>query len=452
MLRPNKNISFASIRSTSYGTGSWPTLPRDIRENLFCFLDTTSQLNVVTVSKAWYIGFREFLYGEIDVDGRKVSQIAARVSCDEDLRHAIRRLAVFCCCPGSTSTEQYRPDIATFPPLRALVTKIGDARYREMTWATALARGDRVAWLGATLLLCGETPTLLIPSDAFSPGLADILAAAVTKSMSLPLVTRCFLNTRCLSFNRVPGFAIEILLTLPQLRTLRLSDVHDSDDGTPWLATKHNIEIGSSTLQSLYFRRECCAARTAARLINLSPNLKEFIYEHTERTFGGKKVTFLPSVLREPLLRLKGSLHKLSLNPTGRGRPDEGIDVTFGSLGQFSRLEEVFFRVEYLLDMNSPSGTLSNCLPMHIRHLHLAGCRKAHIDTVIQEVENMVRGVMFFDLREITVTISIVQRRDGEVLSTPRFAEVESLCAEYGVKFKVGLGPSPHDLDEEGEE
>ncbi|KAB8076596.1 hypothetical protein BDV29DRAFT_154615 [Aspergillus leporis] len=254
---------------------------------------------------------------------------------------------------------------------------------------------------------------------------------------------------------------------LPSMRDFYAEAVNEIED--PHHEGTHpamKAASGTSPITSIQLDGYSNGRKGMARMITSCTNLETFIYNHSDQErWGESYLSFRPREFYKALCTQKHSLRKLRINDCGEYNDDyveseDGIDDHpdnwFGSLAEFTKLEELRIRVANLLCFDTSSRgykeRLVDILPSGLRSLHLTNYREEQLNRLLPNLTELVayREERFPNFAGIDISPEIIEictpRPEGFAISAyypgeykipapvyTAFEPLELLCAESGV-------------------
>jgi hypothetical protein len=474
------------------------TLPAEIILTIGSYIyDIKDRLRLLQVCRRWLELFSNVVYNQVYIEGPQIEPLTKIVLANRQIGAAIRDLSVRSWSGSYEHPRRYRihdplPKWAEERderplPERAdeLIKQLSPSRKYRKAWAKDLSAGNKEAWLA---LLLASVPNLTTFSGQYcenAPRVTRVVSQAARKVKEPPFDARPALQ-RLKTLNISSEYHGEVypdwqflpFFHLPSIRNVNLSAVketglycrpHDRDRPDDPVVCSAS---GTAPVESLTMEHGCNGRKGMADLITSCANLKHFKYQHEIQMSGLQHIGFQPRRFHRVLLSQKHSLEVLHLSHRGlngrsKNHPDEdeeyiGPDRWFGSLAEFSQLQELRIRAQNLLNYHDRdkevSVVLKDNLPPSLRWLHVAECHIRHNQKLLPNLEGVLahHKEKFPSLEQISVSPAWVggiipgiwdkddypgQVQIGEGFKR-MFVEVAEMCDRAGIKFEFSLDGS----------
>lgn len=287
-------------------------------------------------------------------------------------------------------------------------------------WEEHLAKGRGDAWIALTLPLLSQLRQLHLVYSTPTPCLDRIMQRAINGER--PFQPRLvFQNLREVvlyhqedldqpaaqesaengSDKHSPSFLLSFF-QLPSLRSIVANSVVDptSASQNPDSDAEQSDQLcsGFSSITDIDLRHSSGNHGMEA-LITSCADLKSFKYQHSDSHLASHG--FQPTAFYRSLTRSKQTLQTLWLDHYGDHYPftSAGLNQThdewFGSLADFSGLQELRIRLTNLLDIRyqtEPTTPLINCLPHSLETLYIEGCEERHVGTLVSQLQTVLKN------------------------------------------------------------
>ncbi|KAJ5502776.1 hypothetical protein N7463_005650 [Penicillium fimorum] len=308
--------------------------------------------------------------------------------------------------------------IQTSTSLRAWLEDVSCSTGESDQWAQGLGQGLADAWVALILPLLSQLRKLALAYTTNSPHLDRIMQRAVDceKPFSaqstfrhlrkVSLHHREYLD-RSEHLDNVGGetqLSSTLLLPffqLPSVRAITANAVVDPSSTTssseePTDDKKPRFGFSSITDIDL---RASSGNHGMETLVSSCADLKSFKYQHSDSHVLSNG--YQPSAFYRSLTHSKKSLQILWLDHYGSHHPftaaglNQNHDEWFGSLADFTALQEVRVRLPNLLDIryqNEPTTPLIECLPSSLETLYIEGCEERYLGMLVSQLQTVIKN------------------------------------------------------------
>ncbi|GIC94609.1 uncharacterized protein Aud_001938 [Aspergillus udagawae] len=442
--------------------------------------DVDDKLRLLQVCRRWRALFLEVAYNHVNIDGPQIESLTKVILANPRVGPAIRNLSLGWWHSYTYSQPQQREsDDNLLEAAEELVGQISRSPEEEKDWIENLRAGNQEAWLA---LLLASVPNLTTLSGGYcleAPRVTLVVARAARKEPPFdtrPILQR--LETLHITTDDMkqvyPHWQFLPFFHLPSLRDVNLGGVKETRE---WDRLDHpavSSASGTAPVESLVLESLCNGRNGMAEIITSCANLKQFKYQHDDtEDWGNSYVDFQPRKFYRALLTQKDSLEVLHMNDngeeTGAGTDElsddeendgpEAYDRWFGSLAEFSHLQDLHIRVQNLLNYHDrdkdESVVLKDILPASLRSLHVAECWPKHCALLVPNLQGVLahHKKRFTNLERICISSGVSEEiPEGQNrFSYPRqelipeslkkpFVPVKEMCDRAGVKFEMTLG------------
>ncbi|GIK07590.1 hypothetical protein Aspvir_003256 [Aspergillus viridinutans] len=439
--------------------------------------DVDDRLRLLQVCQCWRALFLEVAYNHVHIEAAQFQPLTKVILTNPRIGAAIRILSV-----GQWRTWfDYDPQQREMEAAEELAGQISRSPEEQKDWIENLRAGDQDAWLALLLVSVPNLTTLSGRYCLHAPSVTLVVARAARKEPPFdtrPALQR--LETLHITTNDAkgiyPDWQFLPFFHLPLLRDVNLNGVKQNRSRNRLDHPAVSSASGTAPVESLILETHCNGRNGMAEIITSCANLKQFKYQHADTEIWWESyVDFQPRKFYKALLTQKHSLEVLHLSDNGKVSgpgtdelsDDEGndgpkaYDRWFGSLAEFSHLQDLRIRVENLLNYHDrdkdESVVLRDILPASLRSLHVAECWPKHCAVLVPNLQGVLahQKERFANLARISISSGVSEdvpegqnwfsnpRQDPipESLKQP-FVPVKEICDRAGVKFEMTLGRS----------
>ncbi|KAF7133838.1 hypothetical protein CNMCM5793_005250 [Aspergillus hiratsukae] len=390
--------------------------------------DVEDRLQLLRVCRRWRALFLEVTYNHVYVGGPQIEPLTKVILANPRIGAAIRNLSLGWWNSYIDRHRQKSESDDTLPAaVKELVDQISKSPEEGRDWTADLQVGNEEAWLA---LLLASVPNLIALSGHYfhdAPTVTQVVARAARKEP--PFDRRPALQrleslhiTSDDSKTAYPHWQFLPFFHLPSLRDVDLSGVYE---------IKHpavSSASGTSPVESLALEYNCNGRNGMREFVTSCANLKHFKYQHDHKEiWGASCVDFQPRKFYRALLTQKHSLEVLHLSDdgdvAGAGEGDlsddedddgpEAYDRWFGSLAEFSQLQDLRIRVQNLLNYHDRDKhefiVLKGILPPSLRSLHVAECLEQHCSVLVPNLQGLLHKEQFPSLEQISISAGLAE-------------------------------------------
>ncbi|CAI7594321.1 unnamed protein product [Penicillium glandicola] len=308
--------------------------------------------------------------------------------------------------------------IQTSEFLRAWLDAVSLSRVESDQWSQCLGQGISDAWVALILPLLSQLRTLSLAYTTNSPYLEQIMQRAVDCKKPFS-VQPAFRYLREVSLHHredldnsehIDNAGSETQLSstlllpffqLPSVRAITANSVVDLDSTTsPSEESTDDVKPrrGFSSITDIDLRASS-GNHGMEMLVSSCADLKSFKYQHSDSHVLSHG--YQPSAFHRSLTHSKKSLQTLWLDHYGSHYPftaaglNQSHDEWFGSLVDFTALQEVRVRLPNLLDIryqNEPTTPLIECLPSSLETLYIEGCEERHLGMLVSQLQTVIKN------------------------------------------------------------
>ncbi|GIJ92605.1 hypothetical protein Asppvi_001883 [Aspergillus pseudoviridinutans] len=442
--------------------------------------DVDDKLRLLQVCRRWRALFLEVAYNDVDIDGPQIEPLTKVILANPRIGTAIRNLSVGWWYSYIDRHEQQTKNDDDLPEAaEELAGQISRSPEEQKDWIDNLRAGNQEAWLA---LLLASVPNLTVLSGRYcvdAPRVTLVVARAALKEPPFdtrPALQR--LETLHITSDDMkdvnPHWQFLPFFHLPSLRDVDLDAVKEIRETARLDHPAVSSASGTAPVESLVLESYCNGRNGMAEIITSCANLKEFKYQHNDtEVWSESYVDFQPRKFYRALLTQKHSLEVLHLSDNGEvtgpatdelsdeeeNDGPQAYDRWFGSLAEFSYLQDLRIRVQNLLNYHDrdkdESVLLKDILPASLRSLHIAECWPKHCAVLVPNLQGVLahHKESFANLKRIGISSGVSedvpegqnrfsyprQELIPESLKKP-FVPVKEMCDRAGVKFKMTLG------------
>jgi hypothetical protein len=447
------------------------TLPVEIILTIISYVpDISDRFRLIRVCRRWRDVLLEIAYNRVNIWGPQFEPLTKLILANPRIGAAIRDLSLRWW--DSYTHRGYMYD--TLPDsVEELVEQISESEEEKSDWRQDLLGRNEEAWLALLLTL---VPNLTVFSGHYCADavrVTQVVARAARKEPPFdarPALQR--LETLHITHDDrktvYPSWLFLPFFHLPSLRDVNLSAVKEIEIGDRPDDAAVSSASGTSPVESLVLENACNGRNGMAEFITSCANLKQFKYQHDNmENWGQSYAHFQPRKFYRALLTQKHSLEVLHLSDTGGVSGVRGGDLSddeddyhpeaynrwFGSLAEFSQLQDLRIRVQNLLNYpwldEDEEGTiifygldkdeeehilLKDILPQSLRSLHVAGCWEEHCALLVPNLEGVLdHQEQFPNLERIEISSREYNLESFEKL----FVRVQEMCDQAGVTFEI---------------
>lgn len=453
------------------------TLPVEIILTIVNYVsDTKDRLRLLRVCRRWQDLFFGVAYNRVDIDGSLIEPLTKVVLANPRIGAAIRDLSVRWWNSYVDPQLQQSKSNDTLPEAAdELVAQISKSPDERRDWMENLQVGNQEAWLALLLAL---VPNLIVLSGQYchdAPRVTRVVSRAARKEP--PFDTRPALQ-RLETLHIInedvkevyPHWQFLPFFHLPSIRDVNLCAVKETREWHRLNDPAVCSASGTAPVESLVLEYHCNGRKGMAELITSCANLKQFKYQHDHQEIWGESyIDFQPRKFYRALLTQKHSLEVLHLSDTGNvdgaGADDlsddeeddgpEAYDRWFGSLAEFSQLQDLRIRVQNLLNYHDrdkdKSVMLKDILPRSLRSLHVAECWEKHCAMLVPNLQGVLdHQGQFPNLEQICISSGEAEDIPAGPNKSPwppeyripesfkkLFVPVKEMCDRAGVTFEI---------------
>jgi hypothetical protein len=446
--------------------------------------DIDDRLRLLQVCRRWRALFFELAYSQVNIEGPQIEPLTKVILAKPRIGAAIRNLSVrWWHSYIDYHTQQSESDDNLPEKAEELVGQISRSPEEQKDWIDNLRAGNQEAWLA---ILLSSVPNLTTLSGRYcvhAPRVTLVVARAARKEPPFdtrPVLQR--LETLDITSDDMkdvyPHWQFLPFFHLPSLRDVNLGAVKEYREWTRLDDPAVASGLGTAPVESLILESYCNGRKGMAEFITSCANLKQFKYQHDDtEAWGESYVVFQPRKFYRALLTQKHSLEVLHLSDNGdvegaglddlsEDEDDDGPDAYdrwFGSLAEFSQLQDLRIRVQNLLNYHDRdqgvSVVLKDILPPSLKSLHMSECSGIHCAVLVPNLQGVLahHQEKFSSLEQISIAAGVAEfvpdpQNPGCYLGQIRVAEsfrkmlvpVEKMCDGVGVKFEMTLGHLYH--------
>ncbi|KAJ5365535.1 hypothetical protein N7517_008421 [Penicillium concentricum] len=302
--------------------------------------------------------------------------------------------------------------------LRAWLDAVSCSTVESDQWAKGLGQGLADAWTALILPLLSQLRKLALAYTTNSPHLDRIMQKAVdfkppfSAQPAFRHLRRVSLQHRkyldCSENLDDAGGEIQLSSTLllsffqlPSVRTITANSVVDSSSATSSSegpTDEGKPRLGFSSITDIDLRASS-GNHGMGTLVSSCADLKSFKYQHSDSHVLSNG--YQPSAFYRSLTHSKKSLQTLWLDHYGSHHPftaaglNQNHDEWFGSLVDFTALQEVRVRLPNLLDIryqNEPTTPLIECLPSSLETLYIEGCEERCLGMLVSQLQTVIKS------------------------------------------------------------
>ncbi|EED14457.1 hypothetical protein TSTA_106670 [Talaromyces stipitatus ATCC 10500] len=440
--------------------------------------DVGGRLLLLQVCRRWRALFLEVAYNHVDIKGPQIEPLTKVILANPRIGPAIRSLSVGWWYSYIDHHPQRKNDDNLPEAAEELAGQISRSPEEQKDWIENLRAGNQEAWLA---LLLASVPNLTALSGEYcvhAPRVTLVVARAARKEPPFdtrPALQR--LETLHITSDNMkdinPHWQFLPFFHLPSLRDVNLDAVKEVRERDRLDHPAISPALGIAPVESLVLKSYCNERNGMAQIITSCANLKEFKYQHNDtEVWSESYVDFQPRKFYRALLTQKHSLEVLHLSDNGEvtgpatdelsddeeNDGPQAYDRWFGSLAEFSYLQDLRIRVQNLLNYHDRDKdecvVLKDILPASLRSLHVAECWPKHCAVLVPNMQGVLahHKERFANLKRIGISSGVSedvpegqnrfsyprQELIPESLKKP-FVPVKEMCDRAGVKFKMTL-------------
>ncbi|KGO63810.1 hypothetical protein PITC_054360 [Penicillium italicum] len=333
------------------------------------------------------------------------------------LARAVRELDLTGWHAKSVSDEDCN-QVQTSASLRAWLDDVSCSTLESDQWAQRLGQGLSDPWVALILPLLSQLRKLSLVYTTNSPYLDRIMQRAVDCKRPFSL-NPAFRHLHEVSLHhredldhrehledagaetQLPSTLLLPFFQLPSLRAITANSVVDPSSITPPSEEPKDDEkprLGFSSITDIDLRASS-GNHGMEMLVSSCADLKSFKYQHSDSHVLSHG--YQPSAFHRSLTHSKKSLQTLWLDHYGSHYPftaaglNQSHDEWFGSLVDFTALQEVRVRLPNLLDIryqNEPTTPLMECLPSSIETLYIEGCEERYLGMLVSQLQTVIKN------------------------------------------------------------
>ncbi|KAJ5965006.1 uncharacterized protein N7479_004882 [Penicillium vulpinum] len=302
--------------------------------------------------------------------------------------------------------------------LHAWLHAVSCSRLEIDQWSQDLGKGLADAWVALVFPLLSQLRKLSLAYTTNSPHLERIMQQAVDckppfsiqpafrhlHEVSLYHREDLNHNEHVDNVGRETQLSSALLLPffqLPSVRTIIANSVVDRSSTTPPSDEPTDDEkprLGFSSITDIDLRASS-GNHGMEMLVSSCADLKSFKYQHSDSHVLSHG--YQPSAFHRSLSHSKKSLQTLWLDNYGSHYPftaaglNQNHDEWFGSLVDFTALQEVRVRLPNLLDIryqNEPTTPLMECLPSSLETLYIEGCEEQYLGMLVSQLQTVIKS------------------------------------------------------------
>lgn len=386
------------------------------------------------------------------------------------LARAVRELDLADWHAKSVSDDECN-QVQTSASLRRWLDAVSFSTLESDQWAQRLGQGVADAWVALILPLLSQLRKLSLAYTTNSPYLDRIMQKAVDCEKSFSV--QPFRHLREVSLHhredldhsehlgnaggetQLSSTLLLPFFQLPSVRAITANSVVDPSSTTqpseePTDDQKPRLGFSSITEIDL---RASSGNHGMETLVSSCADLKSFKYQHSDSHVLSHG--YQPSAFHRSLTHSKKSLQTLWLDHYGSHYPftatglNQSHDEWFGSLVDFTALQEVRVRLPNLLDIryqNEPTTPLMECLPSSLEILYIEGCEERYLGMLVSQLQTVIknRRTRFPGLKRLDIEgafQNVTSEDDDQVVSSG------SEVLEAVIKDKVYQAAEPLHID-----
>lgn len=295
-------------------------------------------------------------------------------------------------------------------------------------WQRGLAKGHGDPWVALLLPLLTQLRQLHLSYASHTPFLDSVMQRAVAgerpfhKNPAFQHLQEVSLHRRdeidssepqatAEGGSQAPSAALLMpFFQLPSMRAIIADSVidpgtithdtgadHDEEEELDEQPETDGVSSGLSSITEIDLRASSGNHGMEA-LVASCADLRSFKYQHCDSHVHSQG--YQPSAFYRSLTRSKDTLQTLWLDHYGNHYPftaaglNQTHDEWFGSLADFTALQEVRIRLTNLLDIryqNEPSTPLVNCLPSSLETLYVEGCEERLLPILVSQLQTVLK-------------------------------------------------------------
>jgi hypothetical protein len=374
--------------------------------------------NLIFVSHHFHDLFLQLVYRKVSIHNwQDASSFLHAILERPALARALRELDLTHWHAKSVSDDDCNR-IQTSPALRAWLDDVSCSTVESDQWAQGLGQGLADAWVALILPLLSQLRKLTLAYTTNSPHLDRIMQRAVDceKPFSFQPAFRHLRKVSLhhredLNYSQQLGNAegetqlsSTLLLSffqLPSVRAITANSIVDPSSTTSSSKEPMDDEkprLGFSSITDIDLRASS-GNYGMETLVSSCANLKSFKYQHSDSHVLSNG--YQPSAFYRSLAHSKKSLQTLWLDHYGSHHPftaaglNQNHDEWFGSLADFTALQELRVRLPNLLDIryqNEPTTPLIECLPSSLETLYIEGCEERYLGMLVSQLQTVIKS------------------------------------------------------------
>ncbi|KAJ5170989.1 uncharacterized protein N7500_003772 [Penicillium coprophilum] len=374
--------------------------------------------NLIFVSHHFHDLFLPLVYRKVSIHNWQNANSFLHVILERPaLAQAVRELDLANWQAKSASDDDCN-QIQSSEPLRTWLDVVSCSAPETDQWAKGLGQGLVDAWAAIILPLLAQLRKLSLAYTTDFPHLDRIMQRAVHSEKPF-FAQPAFRHLRKVSLHHRKdldrsehlenaGNEIQLSSTLllrffqlPSVRAITANSVVD-----PSIITSSSEERIDDEKPRLNFSsitdidlRTSSGNQGMKMLVSACADLKSFKYQHSDSHILSDG--YQPSAFYRSLIHSKKSLQTLWLDHYGSHHPftaaglNQNHDEWFGSLVDFTALQEVRVRLTNLLDIryqNEPTTPLIECLPSSIETLYIEGCEERYLGMLVSQLQSVIKN------------------------------------------------------------
>lgn len=374
--------------------------------------------NLIFVSHHFHDLFLSLVYRKVSIyNWQDANSFLHAILERPALARAVRELDLTDWHAKSVSDDDCN-QIQTSAALRAWLEAVSCSTLESDQWAQRLGQGLADAWVALILPLLSQLRKLSLAYTTNSPYLERIVQRAVDCKHPFS-VQPAFRHLHEVSLHhredldhsehpddaraetQLSSTLLLPFFQLPSLRAITANSVVDPTSITPpseELTDDDKPRLGFSSITNIDLRASS-GNHGMEMLVSSCADLKSFKYQHSDSHVLSHG--YQPSAFHRSLTHSKKSLKTLWLDHYGSHYPftaaglNQSHDEWFGSLVDFTALEEVRVRLPNLLDIryqNEPTTPLMECLPSSIETLYIEGCEERYLGMLVSQLQAVIKN------------------------------------------------------------